>query len=301
MHRFLCIAIVAAAMLVALPRAASADSPAPSTYRQAVSSALDIVAAAAPGDEAAAQRAISILKQDTGATQPEILADLASHPPNFPAAAARLRALLDLLDHPASTSDPQSAANKLHEIMSMSRYDYLRRPPSVFDRLGQWISDRIRDLLRFLFGNPNGGGGVVPVWVIYAIGVLMLGAVAFFVFRSTQARLSGGFAADRPGGPRAPADYFAEADRFAAGGDRVGAIRALCAGVAATLAGERTWEGSPLTVREIFMRAPDPGQLRPLLQPFEAAVYGGRDVDAATYERAAAVAGQFRAPLERAA
>jgi hypothetical protein len=107
--------------------------------------------------------------------------------------------------------------------------------------------------------------------------------------------------ATQPAGPRAPADYFADADRLAARGDRVGAIRNLCAGVAATLAGERTWEGSPLTVREIFQRAPEPARLRPLLLPFEAAVYGGRGVDAATYERARQVAAPFRPSAEVAA
>jgi hypothetical protein len=81
----------------------------------------------------------------------------------------------------------------------------------------------------------------------------------------------------------------------------VGAIRALCAAVAATLAGERSWEGSPLTVREIFQRAPNYDSLRPLLVPFEAAVYGGRDVDQPTYERAAQVASAFRRPVEAAA
>ena len=71
--------------------------------------------------------------------------------------------------------------------------------------------------------------------------------------------------------------------------------------MAATLAGERTWEGSPLTVREIFQRSPEPSRLRPLLNPFEAAVYGGRDVDAETYERARQVAAPYRLPLEIAA
>jgi hypothetical protein len=47
-------------------------------------------------------------------------------------------------------------------------------------------------------------------------------------------------------------------------------------------------------VREIVQRAPDYARLRPLLLPFEAAVYGGREVDQATYERAAAVAAAFR-------
>jgi len=54
-------------------------------------------------------------------------------------------------------------------------------------------------------------------------------------------------------------------------------------------------------VREIFQRAPDFAGLRPLLLPFEAAVYGGRDVDVATYERAAQVAARYRHPVEAAA
>jgi len=54
-------------------------------------------------------------------------------------------------------------------------------------------------------------------------------------------------------------------------------------------------------VREVCQRAPDPARLRPLLLPFEAAVYGGREVDEEAYGRAAAVAEQFRAPVEKAA
>jgi hypothetical protein len=124
--------------------------------------------------------------------------------------------------------------------------------------------------------------------------------VAFVVFRAARGRLSESLAA-APAGPRPPADFFAEADRLSARGDRVGAIRALCAGVAATLAGERSWEGSPLTVREIFQRAPDYKSLRSLLLPFEAAVYGGRDVDQATYDRAAQAAARFRSQVQEAA
>ena len=288
---FLCVSALA-------PAQAHADT---ASYRQAVSDAYNLVSKASAGDVAVAQQAAAVLQQGTGPTQPEILADLSARPPAFTDATARLRALLDMLDGPASTSDPQQAKTRLHNVLAMSRYDALHRPPSAFDRLGQWIQDRIRDLLRFLFGSPGGVGGIVPVWVIYAIGVLMIAAVAIVVFRSTRGRLAGGFAGPGPSGPRAPADYFAEADRLAAKGDRVGAIRALCAGVAGTLAGERTWDGSPLTVREIFQRAPDPARLWPLLQPFEAAVYGGREVDPAAYEKAAVVAAPFRAPVERAA
>jgi hypothetical protein len=51
-------------------------------------------------------------------------------------------------------------------------------------------------------------------------------------------------------------------------------------------------------VREIFQRSSDPARLRPLLLPFEAAIYGGREVDAATYERAEVAAAPFRTPVK---
>jgi len=290
----------AAAMLLAAQLTVTADSPSVSAYRQAVADAYEIVAYASPGDVQAARDATAALQAGTGSTQPEVLADLAARPPDFKDATARLQALLDAIDHPATTSDPALAQRKLHEVLSMSRYDALHRPPSALDRFSQWLRDRLREVLKFLFGTSN-VGGVVPVWVVYSIGALMIAAVGFIVFRSTRGRLGGEFATSTAAGPHSPADYFADADRLAARGNRVAALRALCAGVAATLAGEHTWEGSPLTVREIFQRAPDPSALRPLLIPFEAAVYGGREVDAAMYERAAGVASAFRKPMEKAA
>jgi len=289
------------AAICASTQVSALADPSPSVaYRQAVSDAYNIVSEAAPGDVQAAHHAAAVLQAGTGATQPEILADLARQPPAFKDAAARLLALLGALDHPAAAGDPAAAQSKLDQVLAMHRYDALHRPPSALDRLGQWINDRIKDFLRFLFGG-NGIGGVVPTWVVYGIGILVIALVGLVVFRSTRGRIGGGFAGLAGSGPRAPADFFADADRLAAKGDRVAALRALCAGVAATLAGERTWEGSPLTVREIFQRAADPAALRPLLLPFEAAVYGGRDVDAVTYERAASVAARFRVPLAEAA
>ncbi|MEA2643225.1 MAG: hypothetical protein QOG08_251, partial [Chloroflexota bacterium] len=173
------------------------------------------------------------------------------------------------------------------------------QPQTWLDRLRQWFGDRIRDLLGIL--GRESGSLPLPSWVYYIFGAVVVAIVAWVIFSSTRGRFAEGSASRGPAGPRAPADYFDEADRLATAGDRIGAIRALCAGVAATLAGERTWEGSPLTVREIFQHAPDPASLRPLLAPFEAAVYGGRAVDRATYERALLVAAPFRRPKELAA
>ncbi len=277
----------------------AADSTSAGAYRQAVQDALTLARGAAPTDSATAQVAARVLQSGTGATQPEILADLESTPPDFDSAIARLQSLLDALDRSADTTDPAQAQHRLDAVLAMSRYDALHRPPSWFDRLRQWVSDRINDLLNLLRGEA--GSAPLPNWFYYALGVIVVGVVTILIFNSTRGRFTEGATAGRFGGPRAPADYFAEADRMAAAGDRVGAIRALCAGVAATLAGERTWEGSPLTVREIFQHAPDPASLRPLLFPFEAAIYGGRDVDKATYDRALQVAAPFRQPKELAA
>jgi hypothetical protein len=96
-------------------------------------------------------------------------------------------------------------------------------------------------------------------------------------------------------------DRFREADALAAAGDYAAAVRALAGGVAGSLGGEGAWEASPLTVRELFDRSERPEALRPLLLPFEAAVYGARTPDRAAYEEAAAAALPFRLDRSQAA
>jgi hypothetical protein len=276
----------------------SADSPTPAPYLDAVQHAYDLIQHASAPDSGPANEALKVLADGTGTTQPEIIADLKAQPPLYDDARVRLSALLASLHQPMQTTDPAQASQQLHDVMSMHRYDALHRPPSLIDRFAQWVNDRIRDFLELLFGRA--GGGQIPNWLFYTAGLAIVAAVVFVLVRAGRGRF-GQTVALAPSGPRPPADFFAEADRLAAAGDRVGAIRALCAGVAAVLAGERSWEGSALTVREIFQRAPEGASLRQLLLPFEAAVYGGRDVDAAAYEQAARVASRFRAPAQAAA
>jgi len=277
---------------------ASAEVSSQSSYTEAVQRAYDTIRDATGSDTTAAEAAVKILTDGTGNTQPEILADLKARPPLYDDARDRLSSLLTTLNDPMTTADPSLARQRAHDVLAMSRYDALRRPPNLLERFTQWVEDRISDLLQLIFGRA--AGAQPPNFVFYAAGIAIVAAVAFVVARASRGRF--GRRVDlAPQGPRPPADFFAEADRLAAAGDRVGAIRALCAAVAGTLAGERSWEGSALTVREIFRRAPDFASLRPLLLPFEAAVYGGREVDAATYERAAQVAARFRTPAEKAA
>jgi hypothetical protein len=293
------VASFALALAVVLPAQAAADTTDPAAFKQAVQDALALVTDAQPTETATAHQALTVLEAGTGLTQREIIADLEASPPDFADATTRLRALLDALKQPANTSDPAQAQQRLRDVMAMHRYDALHQPQTWLDRLRQWFSDRINDLLNIF--RRESGSLPLPNWVYYLFGAIVVTIVAALIFSSARGRFAEGSAARRPSGPRAPADYFDEADRLAAAGDRIGAIRALCAGVAATLAGERTWEGSPLTVREIFQHAPDPASLRPLLTPFEAAVYGGRDVDRTTYEHALQVAAPFRQPKDLAA
>lgn len=295
----LAIGMLAVALSFVSPAMARADTTDPAAFKQAIQDTLTLIAGVLPGDTAAAQRALAVLEAGTGQTQREVIADLQNSPPNFADATDRLQALLSALNHPADTTDPAQAQQRLRDVMAMHRYDALHQPQTWLDRLRQWFSDRIRDLLNIF--TRESGSLPLPAWVYYVFGGLVVAIVAVVIFSSARGRLREGSAAMSPRGPRAPADYFAEADRLAAAGDRVGAIRALCAGVAATLAGERTWEGSPLTVREIFQHAPDPASLRPLLAPFEAAVYGGRDVDVAAYAQAVEVAAAFRQSKDLAA
>ncbi|HKW60729.1 MAG TPA: hypothetical protein VJR46_13335 [Candidatus Dormibacteraeota bacterium] len=296
--RLIAAALLGGGLIAVLATRAAADPPPPPGYLESVERAYALIENASGTNTTPAERAHRVLLEGTEGTQPEILADLKARPPLYDDARVRLRALIAALQDPVDTSNPEGARQRLQEVMSMKRFDALHRPPSIVDRIGQWIQDRISDFLQLLFGRR--GGAQPPEWWLYLIGIAIVAAVVFVVFRAARGRFTQSIATE-PQGPRPASDYFAEADALAGRGDRVGAIRALCAGVAATLEGERSWEGSPLTVREIFSRSPDFAALRQLLLPFEAAVYGGRDIDAATYARAAQVAAPYRRPVQAAA
>ena len=252
-------------------------------------SAYDIVRNARSVDLAAAEQAATTLAAGTGDSQPEILDDLSTRPPNFDDARARLSNLLRALQSPVDTTNPAGDRAAVRDVLNMHRYDALHQPPSLFDRFVSWLMDALtRFLSNIPFGAGIGAGGVLIVLAIIAV------AIAIILVLAT--RRAGGHRSEaqlRYESPRA-ADLFAEADRLAAAGDHTQALRALCAGVAAALGGERTWDSSPLTVREIFSRASSPSSLRPLLAPFEAAYYGGRPVDKQAYAKASIAADPYR-------
>jgi hypothetical protein len=291
-------AAAATGMLLALAVAAvmSAGASAadrPPSYADSVDQALQILRDTRGDDRAAAARAADVLEAGTGQSQREILVQLRRDPPDVADARARLSALSRAVRSPAFAPEPARARQAIRDILAQPRYAGLDRGESPLDRLRDaglrlliWVLDRLGDVV-------SGGFGLV----LAAAAAVGLALAALVVVRSARWRgrrdVRAGAAAGPDGRPL-PEDRFAAADRMAAAGDYDGAVRALAGAVAAALADERAWLVSPLTVRELFARAPDPAALRPLLAAFEASVYGDRRADEAAYRRAAGSAAFYR-------
>jgi hypothetical protein len=278
-----------ALLATGLPAAASpADD-----YTNAVHRALTLVQFAERGDEPSREQALQVLDELPGPPQPEILRELRAEPPELHDAGLRLQALFTALQARVDTPDPQRAQEELNRVLTMPRYAGLGSGPSLVERLIDGALGVIDRLLSFL-----GVGGLhlnVPLWVWLALAGLAVAGIILWPIRDALSRggreraIPRGVAAVRPA-----VDFFAEADRLASGGDYLAAIRALAGGVAVKLSGERAWEHSPFTVRELFARSEHPDRLRPLLRSFEEASYGNRPGDAATYSAAAEAAQPYR-------
>ncbi len=252
--------------------------------------ALSLVQFAERGDTPSLHQAIALLDGPPSARQPEILADLRGEPPDLNDAAERLTALLQALDARTDTPNPAAAGQQLQQILNSRRYAALRNGPSLLEQVEAWISRQIAAILAGLGIQSQRS----PALFLVVAALLLLGILVWALLSTTK-----GFArqaAPRGAKPAAPKaiDYFAEADRLAAQGNYFAAVRSLAGGVAVAISGERAWDRSPLTVREIFAGADHPDRLRVLLLPFEAATYGHRLPDAASYARAAEAAAPFR-------
>ena len=282
-----------------LGTAQAAERP---SYADSVDRALALVRSAPAGDTAAAAEAADVLRSGTGDTQPEILGDLRSSPPRLDDARVRLTALERAVRSPAFTAEPRKADDAVRGILSQPRYAGMQAGPSLWDRiqaavvrLAVWLLDHLA---------PGAGAPGWARWAVPAAVLVLVLAVTVLLLRATRGhgRREARVAEQSLASGKAARDRFTEADRLEAAGQLTAAVRELAGGVAAALGDERDWEVSPLTVREIFWRSPDPGALGPLLAAFESAVYGGRELDAEAYTRAAMAAAPFRPPLrERAA
>jgi hypothetical protein len=281
-----------AALLLAVvcvtPAAAWATTPA--EYHAGIQEAAQLVKRALAGDRAAAQRAITVLETLPGEAQRPVIDDLKAQPPALVDASTRLAAL-DQAGVEARAPGGSGQDGKLREILADPRYR--ETGPSLLDQFFSLIGRLAAYLIQLALG--HGGGEAVALLIELAVAAAVIIAVVAFFARVVLRRRSGRAATGRgTSRERERADAFLEADRLAAVGDFVGALRALTAGVALALGGEHAWDASPLTIRELFVRMSLGESLRPLLLPFEATAYGGRVLNADIYAGAAAAAQPFR-------
>jgi hypothetical protein len=261
------------------------------SYHAAVVQAIDLVNRARGGETGAAQRAATILRATPGFTDEDLLYDLGRRPPDLDDAGRRLAVLEGASRAPADTPNPDTARSRLKQILSDPRY--LESGPSLWDQFQAWLIRGLGLLLSALFSGRGGEVLALLIEVLVVVAAIAI-AVLFLVRLLINRRAHDARQVPPPPRSELAVDIFAEADRCAAAGDYVRALRALTAGVAASLGGERVWEASPLTIRELFVRRAVLDPLRPLLVPFEALSYGRREPDATIYVGAAAAAAPFR-------
>jgi hypothetical protein len=262
-------------------------------YTNAIHRALTLVQFAERGDTPSAAQALQALATAPGPSQPEILHDLGADPPNLTDAEQRLQALYTALQARVDTPDPERASQQLNSVLSMPRYVGLTSGPSIVERI---LGSVTRTLGRF-WGWLGLGSfqPYIPLWIWLALTALIILGIIVWPIRGTLSR-GGREAVPRatPAAARPSVDFFAEADRLASAGDFLGAIQALTGGVTVRISGERAWDRSPFTVRELFARSKDPELLRPLLRSFEEASYGRRAPDRPMYAQAVEAAQRYR-------
>jgi hypothetical protein len=284
---------IVAILLSLLAGSTPAGASSVDDYTNAIHRALTLVQFAQRGDDPSRRQALEVLAAMEGPAQPEIVADLHAEPPRLADAEQRLQALLSALQARVDTPDPQRASRQLNAVLSEPRYSGLQSGPSLMDRIVSAIIQGVRNLLGWLgLGNVRLS---IPAWIWLLLAAIAILGVIVWPIRGTLSRGGREVTARRPPAARpATPDFFAKADGFAAGGDYAAAIQALAGGVAVRISGERVWERSPLTVRELFARAEHPEALRPLLRGFEESSYGQRRPDQAAYSQAAEAAKPYR-------
>jgi hypothetical protein len=267
------------------------------TYLQAVQAAESILAREHLS-AADIRRANTALFAGVACSQPEITSDLTAKPPDVADAEARLQALDRALSNPPSAAPGVEA--KLRSLANSSPYRR-EQPESPGELFTGWVQGREAAL------QAASCGGVLSL-LLTALEYLAIAAVAvgaaIFAYRRLRSRAAGEAEAEQPAElrrPRSADQRFAAGDRLAAAGDFAAALRELASAVATVLGGEAAWEGSPLTVRELYARAGLTAELRPLLRGFEDTVYGHREVTRPQYEAAAVAAAPYRAGRKRAA
>ena len=291
----LCVLVCAAGVAFGATSAAAADRG----YEQSIVATRGLVREAINGSRDRIPDAIRTLENGTGSSQPEVLADLRATPPDLQDADARLAAIEAALNRPGDAGDPVQARHDVQRIIDLPRYDSMRGSLTPWDRFLAWALQVLAGLLLYLVSHTS----LSPTFLTALAGLLVLVAAAAvgLITRTGWTRGSGSAEAREEKLRSAIRDRFAAADRLGDEGEYSRGLRELVAAVAGEVGNRPFWDSSPLTVRELFTREGVLAELDPLLRPFEASVYGRREVTAGEFERALNAASRFRGAPARVA
>ncbi len=211
-----------------------------------------------------------------------------------------------LVPLPPPDHDPAQARDAADEILSRPEYQWRGSGDNVFDRIAEWIADRLGDI-----ASPLGvGGGNLPVWVGWLVIGLLVAATGVLIYRSRAGWRPG--PGSRGEGGRVvvgdddeSVDWPAEVARCEAAGRWREAVRARYRVLVGELAGRRmigdlAGRTAGELVDEVTATAPAvaPGFAR-ATELFEVAWYGGGAVGHADRDRFVEAAAAVVAAAER--
>lgn len=207
---------------------------------------------------------------------------------------------------PEQLPPPERSAEEIRQaVEEIFRRPEFRDDRSIYDRVVGWLSELFAGVLSALTG---GGRGAFVAWALFGVAGAAIGYLVWRIVRDGAARV------DRRAGGAATvtvthagataAEWRAAADGHAAAGRWRDAVRCRWRAMVADLVERRRLQEVPGTTAGEYRRlvaGAVPQAVAPFdegTEVFEAAWYGGRDVDATDHERLVAALERTRQIVE---
>jgi hypothetical protein len=220
-----------------------------------------------------------------------LAAELARPNPRLDRLAARLDALVELLD-PVAPPPPADAEQRLERILAgppFARPTAASQEPSWFDRFLEWLGELLGDVAAPVGEAAGGRPGSLASWIIVGVSAALLLGVLVFWLRGLRASLRPAVAL-RPVAAEArdAADARVQAASLAQSGNYRAAVRLLALASLLWLDERGALRYNPhQTNREHLARLREPTTLRqqlaPVVETADRVWYGNAPLDAAGY------------------
>lgn len=216
-------------------------------------------------------------------------AALAEKQPDLPAIAARLGAILDALEQPASAAPPDARA-RLAQLLDKPPFkrDRTNEAPGWLRALLDWLG-RILELMLRSIGRAGGAAGTPLAWLIGIVGLALLLGVLGYTARGLRRGLIDDARVDHAAEAHLTAKTASEqAGELARGGDYRTAVRYMYLSALLWLDERNVLSyDRALTNREYLDRVRENPALRarmaPIVDTFDRVWYGHLPIDAASF------------------